>query len=126
MSLIPKAGTVLIHEGSNLIKAAVSQEAANARVNVQFTTCSRQYGRELVWIHHAIPTRLLKERLPRRTSVFVNFAVPDGPDKHMTRTMETCVSDDCVIASISSLLITGCTLAVGRFSSSCVEICDGE
>lgn len=100
--LIPKAGTVLIHEASNLIKAAVSQEAAKARVNVQFTACSRQYGEGLIWIHHAIPARLIKGKLPRGTSVFVNFAEPDGPDTQVTRTTETCVPDDCAVASTAS------------------------
>ncbi|KAJ5504966.1 hypothetical protein N7463_007840 [Penicillium fimorum] len=102
VSLTPRAGTVLIHEASNLIKTAVSQEAAKARVNVAFTTCSRQPGEESIWIHRALPARLIKEKLPRGTSVFVNLAAPDGSDTQVTQTMKACVPDDCMILNAAS------------------------
>ncbi|PLN79470.1 hypothetical protein BDW42DRAFT_127060 [Aspergillus taichungensis] len=112
VSLVRQDGSILVHEADNEMKSAISQAAQAVNIETTFTTCHRQPdGAGWTWIHHALPARILRQRIPRDTSVFVSFARPDGQTSQLANAMEACLPAHCVVTNAESFFsnkLTGC------------------
>lgn len=103
LSMVPKGGTLLVHEPDDMIKTALSKAAEKARVNINFTTCqAAREGPDWNLIHPALPTRFVKESIPPEASVFVNFEAKNGPGTRVTRTISSCLPPYCVLADAAT------------------------
>lgn len=103
LSMVPKEGTILVHEPDDAIKTVLSKAAQKARVNINFMTCqAAREGPDWNLIHPALPTHLVKESIPPETSVFVNFEAENGPGTRVTQAISNCLPPYCLLANAAT------------------------
>ncbi|PWY77825.1 hypothetical protein BO83DRAFT_406874 [Aspergillus eucalypticola CBS 122712] len=102
LAMVPKNGTLVVHEPDNLLHAALLDAAEKDRLDVWFTTC--QPGRNSNWtyLHPALPARLVKEKMPSEVSAFVNLEAPNGLGARVADAIAGCVPPHGVHASATT------------------------
>lgn len=102
LAIVPKNGTLVVHEPDNLLHAALLDAAEKVRLDVWFTTC--QPGRNSNWtyLHPALPARLVKEKMPSEVSAFVNLEAPNGLGARVADAIAGCVPPHGVHASATT------------------------
>jgi len=110
LATVPKNGTLLVHEPDNLVKAAITLQASRRNIKTFFTTtrglADNKLGNECTAIHPDTPTRLLKERIPHGTSVFVDFSTPDSHGADVGRSLSQLLPSSCESATTASFFGT--------------------
>lgn len=87
IDIAPKAGSVLVHEADTILRNAIIREAKQFGVNVSFSssikgnTVKSNLVEDYLFVHRNLPTRLIKNLLPRDISFFVNLAQAPGADE---------------------------------------------
>lgn len=102
LAMVPKNGTLVVHEPDDLLHAALLDAAEKDRLDVWFTTC--QSGRNSNWtyLHPALPARLVREKMPSEVSAFVNLEAPNGLGARVADAIAGCVPPHGVHASATT------------------------
>ncbi|KAI1102905.1 putative polyketide synthase [Jackrogersella minutella] len=74
LSSTPKGTSLLAHEPSAVIAAALKDLAASRNVNVSFTTSSKDHDEGVQYIHPSAQRRTIQSIIPRTLSSFVYFS----------------------------------------------------
>lgn len=75
-SLIPREGTVLLHEPDSFLLSALARQAANKHVTLFCTTTNPElHGTLWTYIHPQSTDRLIKQALPSRVSLFMDLSM---------------------------------------------------
>ncbi|PYH34820.1 uncharacterized protein BO87DRAFT_435336 [Aspergillus neoniger CBS 115656] len=99
LAMVPKDGTLVVHEPDCFLHAALLDAAEKSRVDIWFTTCQPNRDANWTYLHPALPARLVKEHLPSEVTVFVDLEPPGGHSARVADAIRDCVPPHGVQAS---------------------------
>ncbi|KAI1414159.1 putative equisetin synthetase [Hypoxylon sp. FL1857] len=106
IAVVPKAGSILIHEVDAVLGDAITKVASQAGIMVLFSSSIKGNSmKNCVYVHRNLPTRLIRRLLPRNISFFVNLAQAPGADE-VGKIIAKCLPSHTPTASPSDFIST--------------------
>lgn len=101
IALLPNHGTLLAHEPSVSLASALTRRAAPRGITVKFTTGREsQGGNDWIYLHRRAARRLIKQKIPQKTSIFVDFT---SSSEDSGALVSSCLPPNCKSEGFSSL-----------------------